>query len=217
MKYKILLADDHKLVRSGLKKIINDEEDLFVVAEAGNGNEVLELLEKVNPDLIVMDFNMPMLNGIETTLEIRKREISVKILLLTMHESEVLVMDGLSAGINGFLYKDDDIEELLLAIRNILSGKDYFNEEIKEKILNFHRSNKKFDSYHELSKAKIPLTKREIEIVTLIGKGLNSSQIGEKLFISNFTVIKHRKNILKKLGFKNFAEVVLYLKENNLI
>ena len=217
MSYKIMLADDHKLVRSGLKKIIDDEADLSVVAEAGNGQEVLELLDKIDVDLIIMDFNMPILNGIETTIEIRKRGNETKILLLTMHESEVLVMDGLSAGINGFLYKDDDIDELLLAVKNIISGKDYFNEEIKEKILNFHRSNKKFDSYHELSKAKIPLTKREMEIVTLIGKGLNSSQIGEKLFISSFTVIKHRKNILKKLGFKNFAEVVLYLKENKLI
>ncbi len=216
MKHKIMIADDHTLVRGGLKRIIDDEKDLMVVAEASNGKEVLEIIESIEPDLIIMDYNMPILNGLETTEEIINRHKPVKILLLTMHESETLVMEGLASGINGFIYKDADMEELLTAIRSILSGTDYFNDEIKQKILNYHRSHKVQNSYQDLQKSRIPLTKREIEIVSLISKGLNSSQIAEKLFISNFTVIKHRKNILKKLGFKNFAEVVLYLRENNL-
>lgn len=217
MKHKIIIADDHKLVRRGLSRIINDEIDLEVIAEASTGEEVVELASKINPEIIIMDFNMPGINGIDATEKILLNNNKIKILLLTMHESEALVMDALSSGINGFLYKDADMEELLTAIRSILNGKDYFNEEIKQKILNFHRTRKKDSMHHELDKKRIPITKREIEIVSLIGKGLSSAEIAEHLFISVYTVIKHRKNVLKKLGFKNFAEVVLYLKENNLI
>jgi len=213
---KIMLADDHTLVREGFKKILDSFEEFTVVAEASTGAEVIAKLNDTSPDIIVLDYNMPELNGVEATEKIREINENVKILILTMHDNETIIFDGISAGINGYLYKEAEMDELELAINTIISGKDYYSEGVKDKIIRFHKDRKK-GKFYELTKSKIPLTKREIEIIAHVAQGMNSHEIGDKLFISSFTVVKHRKNILKKLHMKNLAEVVNFAKGNNII
>ncbi len=215
-KTKILLADDHQLVRTGFRKILESFDNFKVIAEAENGLEVLQKIKQAQPDIIILDFSMPVMNGVETAEKIREFDEDVKILILTMHDNETIILDGISAGINGYIYKDSELDELVNAINVIVSGKDYFSEGVKEKIIEFHKNRKK-GKFYELSDDKIPLSKREIEIISHIAKGMNSYEIAEKLFISQFTVIKHRKNILKKLNMKNFAEVVNFAKDNSII
>ena len=215
-KTRILLADDHQLVRTGFRKILESYENFKVVEEAENGKEVLQKIEQAKPDIIILDFSMPVMNGVETAEKIREFDENVKILILTMHDNETIILDGISAGINGYIYKDSEMEELVNAVNVIMSGKDYFSEGVKEKIIEFHKNRKK-GKFYELADERIPLSKREIEVISHIAKGMNSYEIAERLFISQFTVIKHRKNILKKLNMKNFAEVVNFAKDNNII
>ena len=215
-KVKILLADDHNLVRTGFKKILESFEQFDVIAEAENGSEVFKLLDAKKPDLLLLDYNMPGMNGVEITEKIRATDEEIKIIIITMHDNETIILDAVGAGINGYLYKEAEMEELEHAINEVMKGKDYFSEGVKEKIIKFHQ-NRKRGKFYELSDKRIPLTKREIEIITLISRGLNSHEIANKLFISPFTVVKHRKNILKKLTMKNFAEVVNFAKENSII
>lgn len=213
---KILLADDHNLVRKGFKSILNSFDNFNVISEAEDGNEVLEKMEECKPDLIILDYSMPGMNGVEITEKIREKDENIKIIILTMHDNETIILDAIAAGINGYLYKEAEVDELELAINDIFQGRDYFSEGVKEKIIMFHK-NRKRGKFYELSEDKIPLSKREIEIITHISQGLNSHEIADKLFISPFTVIKHRKNILKKLNMKNFAEVVRFAKESEII
>jgi DNA-binding NarL/FixJ family response regulator len=213
---KIFLADDHTLVRKGFKSILESVENFAVIGEAENGEELLEKLEKSDPDLILLDYNMPGMNGVEITEKIREKDESIKIIMLTMHDNETIILDAISAGINGYLYKEAEVSELEHAINEVIGGKDYFSEGVKEKIIKFHK-NRKRGKFYELTEERIPLSKREIEIISHIAQGLNSHEIADKLFISPFTVVKHRKNILKKLSMKNFAEVVSFAKENKII
>jgi DNA-binding NarL/FixJ family response regulator len=213
---KIILADDHNLVRKGFKSILESVENFSVIAEAEDGMELLEKIEESEPDLVILDYSMPGMNGVEITERIREKNENLKIIMLTMHDNETIILDAIGAGINGYLYKEAEVDELEFAINEVIQGKDYFSEGVKEKIIKFHK-NRKRGKFYELSEEKIPLSKREIEIITHISQGLNSHEIADKLFISPFTVIKHRKNILKKLNMKNFAEVVGFAKESQII
>lgn len=215
-KIKILLADDHILVRTGFKKILESFENFLIVDEADNGLEVLKKMKKVKPDIIILDYNMPEMNGVETAEKIREFDENVKILILTMHDNETIILDGINAGINGYIYKEAEMDELVNAINSIMNDKDYYSEGVKEKIIQFHK-NRKRGKFYEISEERIPLSKREVEIIGHIAQGENSYEISKKLFISQFTVVKHRKNILKKLSMKNFAEVVNFAKDHNII
>ncbi|NOX18902.1 MAG: response regulator transcription factor [Chlorobi bacterium] len=215
-KIKVLLVDDHKMVREGLKSVINSRDDLKVIGEANDGEEAIEKAIKLNPRVVVMDINMPGVNGIEAAKKIKEAKPNIRILMLTMIENEKFIIDALSSGADGYLYKDADITELITAIRRVAEGEEYLNKEITEKILRYV-AGRSLTSHNDGKLSPPPLTPRELEIVGLIAKGLTSRAVAEKLFISEYTVIKHRKNIIKKLKVKNFTEVVSYAILNGII
>ncbi|GBD86186.1 transcriptional regulatory protein DegU [bacterium BMS3Abin03] len=215
-KTKVLLVDDHKWVRQGFKLALESKYDIDIVGEAGDGNEAVEKTKELMPELILMDINMPNLNGIEAAKQIREFNKDVKIIILTMLDNERFIFEALTAGINGYIYKDSEITELVTAIKQVMEGEDYFNKEVTKKIIDYHTGKNISEFYQETTQSS-PLTKRELEVVKLVSEGYTSKVIAEKLFISPFTVVKHRKNIIKKLHAKNFNEVISYAIANGLI
>ncbi|MBL1214435.1 MAG: response regulator transcription factor [Ignavibacteriae bacterium] len=208
-KINILIADDHAILRDGLKSALSIDESLNIIGEAENGVEVIELCKKLNPDIILMDINMPEMDGIRASKHIKKECHHIKIIILTMFDNRQYISDALSAGIDGFVFKMAHIEELLKAIKTVYDGDEYFDPEVL-KIMkqNYLRSDsaKNFD-----------LTPREYEIITYIAKGLTVSEIADTLSISYSTVKNHRHNILSKLNLKNSAELVRYAITEGLI
>lgn len=191
------------------------KDNLKVIAMASNGKEAIELAEKHTPDVILMDINMPEMNGIEAAAEIKKRNEDIKIVMLTMLDNQKFIFDAMSVGVDGYIYKDADIKELVMSIETVHSGEQYFNADVTNKILSYVRE--KETKKMEENSGKDKLTPRELEVIKLISQGNTSKSAAQKLFISELTVIKHRKNIIRKLGMKNFTEVVAYAISNNLI
>lgn len=213
---KILIADDHAMVREGLKLALNSQKEIKVIGEATNGKEAVELAIKLKPHIILMDISMPGINGIEAAKEIKKKESKIKIIMLTMLDNEKFIVDAMSVGIEGYLFKEAGIKELIIAIQRVFQGEEYLNKEVTDKILSYIRGRRLYSqspSYTE----KPPLTPREIDVITLVSKGFTSKTAAGKLFISELTVVKHRKNIIRKLGVKNLAEAVSYAASNGII
>ncbi len=214
MKYiKILLADDHAILRDGLKIAIQTDKSFKILGEAGDGEEVVDMVKKLQPDIVILDINMPKLSGIEAARAIRKFDKKVRILILTMHEQENYIVDAISSGVNGYIFKMSDMEEFLLAIKELAAGRDYFSEKVSKIV--FKGMQSKAQKTEDLE--KIHITTREKEILRLLAKGCTSQEIAETLFISYFTVGQHRKNILEKLGLKNTAELVFYAVREGLV
>ncbi len=213
---KILLADDHAMVREGIKLALNSQKNIKVIGEATNGKETVELANKLKPDIILMDISMPEMNGIEAAREIKKNGSKIKIIMLTMLDNEKFIVDAMSVGIEGYLFKEAGIKELVIAIQRVFQGEEYLNKEVTDKILSYIRGRRLY-SQSPSSAEKPPLTPREIDVITLVSKGYTSKTAAEKLFISELTVVKHRKNIIKKLGVKNLAEAVSYAASNGII
>jgi DNA-binding NarL/FixJ family response regulator len=209
---KILLVDDHLIVRDGIKLVLQSDPSLELVGEAGNGKEAIALCAELKPDLIIMDIDMPVMNGIDAIREIRKTNNDVKIIILTMYEKESFLIDGISSGINGYLYKMASMDELLQAVHSVYSGMEIYSPKITQ-ILSAHL-NKKSDDENNGKKEEVFLSSREKEIVTQIASGKSNKQIAEELFLSIFTVKNHRKNIMHKLGFKKVNQLVRYAMEN---
>jgi DNA-binding NarL/FixJ family response regulator len=209
---KILLVDDHLIVRDGIKLVLQSDPSLELVGEAGNGKEAIALCTELKPDLIIMDIDMPVMNGIDAIREIRKTNNDVKIIILTMYEKESFLIDGISSGINGYLYKMASMDELLQAVHSVYSGMEIYSPKITQ-ILSAHL-NKKSDGENNGKKEEVFLSSREKEIVTQIASGKSNKQIAEELFLSIFTVKNHRKNIMHKLGFKKVNQLVRYAMEN---
>ena len=209
-KKKILLVDDHKMVREGLKMALEFDNNYDLVGEANNGLEGVEKAKELNPDIIIMDIDMPQLNGIDASVKIRELSPDVKILILTMLNDEELVFKALSAGVDGYIYKMAEISLFKDAVNSLAKGDTYFSQEVTSIVIKSHlRAENKVDNND--------LTEREVEVLKLIVEGLTSQQIADKLFISYFTVAKHRKNIGDKLGIKNTAGLIKYGIENNLV
>jgi len=201
--YTIILADDHVLFRQGVKKIIEEVDDLQVVGEANDGLELLEILKRNQPDLIILDISMPNLRGLEAAREIRTLYPHVRILLLTMHKKKEFLQEGVEADVDGFLVKEDADTELLQAVDAIRKGQKFFSPLLSEKLADLVRDSGKPD----------PLTRREKEIVKLLAEGKNSKEIAELLYISIYTVRRHRDNIMRKLEFKGLADLVRFAME----
>lgn len=215
-KIKILIADDHAILLDGLKAVIHTDEQLEIVGDAEDGETVVDLVNTLKPDVVILDINMPKLNGIEAARKIRKENREVKILILTMYDNEGFITDAISAGVNGFIFKMCDMEEFLRAVHTVAEGNDYFHEKVSKVVFSNYVKNAKKNNYNEES-GKISLTKREREILKFIISGYTSHEIAEKLYISYFTVGEHRKNIMKKLEVKNTAELVSVAVKENLI
>ncbi|GBD92385.1 transcriptional regulatory protein DegU [bacterium BMS3Abin04] len=215
-KINILIADDHTMFRESLKQVINSKPGYKIIAEAGSGDEVIDLAGKFLPDIILMDINMPGKNGIEAAREIKQKWNKIKIIIITMLENELYIVDALKSNVEGFIYKDAQINELFKAIDEVYAGNKYITDEIKEKVIEYITGKNYGRSINEDSE-KIVLTPRQVEIIKYASQGFTSREIAEKLYLSELTVIKHRKNIIKKLGLKNFTEVVSFAHKKGII
>jgi DNA-binding NarL/FixJ family response regulator len=198
--YTIILADDHLLFRQGVRKILEEVEGWRVVGEAKDGLELLELLKKTQPNLVILDISMPNLRGLEAAREIKSLYPEIKILLLTMHKDSDLLQEGVEAKVDGFLVKEDADSDLLQAVRAIRKGQKFFSPLISEKLV---------DLVHQRGKTD-PLTPREKEILKLVAEGKTSREVADLLYISPNTVQRHRDKIMSKLELKNLAELVLF-------
>lgn len=198
--YTIVLADDHAMFRKGVKKIIGEIAGLEVVGEAGDGLELLELLKKTSPELIILDISMPNLRGLEATREIKKLYPEIKVLLLTMHKKKEFLQQAMAAGADGFLLKEDADSELFQAIKTIRQGNRFVSSLLSAELTDLALTKNHGD----------PLTNREREVVKLLAEGKSSKEIADLLYISIFTVRRHRDSIMRKLNLKNLASLIKY-------
>lgn len=206
-KIKIAIVDDHAILREGLKTILQSDAKYDVIGEATNGEEAIQIAMDKRPDIIIMDIAMPGKNGIEATKEIKKTLPDMKVLILTMHDNYNYILDALSAGINGYILKISDMGEVLKAVEQIISGEDYFAKDVT---LNALKNIEKGAPPPEKTADDFYLTKREKEVLKLIAEGHTYRKIAEMLFISHYTVINHRQNIIQKLSLNNNAELVQF-------
>jgi DNA-binding NarL/FixJ family response regulator len=208
---RIIIADDHSIIRDGLKSLLGDVKDVMVTGEAANGMEVLALLQSSLADIVIMDINMPVMNGIETTKRIKKEFPEVKIITLSMYNQSDTIKTMVEEGVWGYLLKDSGKAELLEAINSVMQGRKYFNNEIFELLLMNPENSKPSASDENI------LTTREKEILKLIAEEYASKEIADKLFLSINTVNAHRRNLIQKLGTKNTAALVRYAVKNGII
>lgn len=206
--YKIIIADDHALFREGLKRILREDNNLDVIGEVANGLELIKILNKLKPHMIILDISMPNIRGIEAIHEIKKLQPDIKILILTMHREMEYLHEAISSGANGYLLKEDADSELFTAIKKIRQGRIYISPKLSESLTEdwarVHRGE------HELSYRSEPLTVREREILKLVAEGKSSKEISTLLNISIRTVEHHRATIMEKLNLKNMAGLIKY-------
>lgn len=215
-KINIVLADDHILVRKGIKAMLESEEDLNVIGEAGNGREALEVAKNLHPDILVLDIRMPEMTGIEAASQLSQVSPATKALILSMHDSEEYVLQSLDAGAYGYLLKDTDKTEFVKALKQIHAGNKYFSGAVSNVLANRLLNAKPYvknatmeDQYH--------LTKREREILRMIINGTPNKEIADSLGKSVRTVETHRFNIMKKLGVNNAIDMVNKAVKENLV
>lgn len=214
---RIVLADDHELIRSGLSKLLEGYKDLQIVGEAGDGVEAVERAKQLKPDVLVIDLSMPKLSGIEATKIIRKECPDVGVLVLTMHQNEEYVYQIFKSGAGGYILKEAGKDELATAIRTVAKGEKYFSTRVSEIMVDgYLRRGVAREGRQALGAdaGGIPLTRREREVLSMIAEGLNNQEISEKLFISPRTVDTHRTNIMQKLDIHDAANLVKYAIEH---
>ena len=199
---RILLADDHTIVRQGLKLILSSQADFEVVGEAANGREVMELAAKLHPDIVLMDVAMPEVNGIEATRQLTAAHPRLRILVLSMHKEAVYVREILKAGARGYLLKDVIDTELLNAIRSVARGDGYISPAVSGALLSDYRQN--------VTDPADLLTKREREVLQLIAEGKTNKEVATKLNLSVYTVDSHRAKIMEKLNLHSTGELVRF-------
>jgi DNA-binding NarL/FixJ family response regulator len=206
-RYRVILADDHVLVRHGLRRILEENPNLEINGEVGDGLELLSLLNKISPDLVILDVSMPNLRGIEAIPEIHRIQHDVKVLILTMHNEEEYLYQAISAGADGYLLKEDAEKELFSAIETIQNGRVYISPSLADRSMqNWVAIRRGEDSSFDTQL----LTIRQREILKLIAGGKSNKEIGDLLCISVRTVERHRANMMSKLNIRKTAELVQY-------
>ena len=211
-KIRVFLADDHKIVRVGLRGMLSLQSDMTVVGEAENGHDVLDAVGKQVIDVILMDLDMGATNGIDTTREVKALHPDIKVICITMHEEQQRIIAMLQAGASGYLLKNTGPEQLVAAIRAVVDGKSYFSPEVSVTLLNVFTKAQK-----PSSQSLQGLTQRETEVLRMIAQELSNQEIADRLFISVRTVDTHRRNILEKIQAKNTAGMVKYAIQHQLI
>lgn len=222
-KVRIVIVDDHSLLREGLKRILNMEPDFEVVAECGDGNEVVEVCNEVKPDVVLMDINMPEQNGVITTERMREAHPDIKVIILSIHDDESYVFETLRKGATGYLLKDMESSELIHAIRSVVNGYAYIHPKVTGKLIHQLRRMTYLDQTGLVQKTGVmregaeyvsnpmesPLTRREAEVLRLMAEGKNNRVIAESLYISEKTVKNHVSSILQKLSVNDRTQAVI--------
>lgn len=211
--FRIVLADDHSLIRHGIKNLIKKHGQLQVVGEVSDGEELLDFLKIEQVDMVILDISMRKINGVEVAGRVKKKYPGIKILMLTMHDSQQVFYNAMVAGADGYLLKDDSGEELLIAIEKVQNGKKYISptltDDITDDVFRMHRDGKK-SLYQELSK-------REKQVLQLVVDGNTSKEMAEHLGLSPRTIDHHRSRLLKKLNRKNSVDLVNFAVRSGLI
>jgi DNA-binding NarL/FixJ family response regulator len=202
----MVLADDHKVVRQGLRAVLEAEPKFRVIGEAGNGLDAIRLVDRLHPDVVVLDLMMPGLNGLEATRQIRKRSSKTHVVVLSMHKDESYVIEALKNGAAAYVLKDASAEELVKAVREAAADRHYLSPPLSDSAIGAY-----------MQKATAPgtdlynsLTEREREVLQLAAEGHTNAEIGKRLFISSRTVEVHRANMMQKLGLRNSSELIRY-------
>src|SRR5215467_5682665 len=213
-KTRILLADDHQLMRSGLRLVIEQQPDLTIVGEAADGREAVALAKSVRPDVAVMDISMPNLNGIEAAHQIIQSQPDIAVIVLSMHTDESYVLRALKAGAKGYLLKDSAEADLIAAVRAVARGKSFFSPAVSKVLLDDYMRKLKrsgADDAYDL------LTPREREILQLVAEGKSNKEVANLLNLSVYTVETHRSNVMQKLNLKGIPELTLYAVRKGII
>lgn len=211
MTTRILIADDHPVLRSGLRVLLGADPDLEVVGEAGTGEETVRLAEELRPDVVLLDIGMPGESGIETVRRLKAELPALKVLFLTMHEEEGMMLEALGAGGDGYLIKRTDEAEIIHAIRVVRRGDVYVHPAMTRALLSQAETPERPQEPVE------PLTRREIDVLRLLARGNTNRQIAELLGLSTRTVESHRANLMGKLGLSSRVELVTYAEEHRLL
>ncbi len=211
---QILIAEDHHLVRAGLKAFLEQEEDIAVIGETSDGQETLELTERLNPDILLLDIGMPKLNGIQILRQLNELKLTSRVIILTMYSDTSFIKRSFQYGAKGYLLKNSVSEELILAVRAVFRGEIFLSTAISRFILddflNYQEKAETLDAFDTLSS-------REVQVLQLIAEGHSNSSIAQMLFISPKTVDKHRANLLIKLGVKDTAGLIRIAIKNKLV
>ena len=213
-KVRIVLAEDHTILREGLRALLTADPDFEIIGEAADGREAVRFVEKQIPDLILMDLSMPRMTGMDAIREIKKRYPQTKIIALTVHKTEEYLRTTLQAGADGYVLKDATHEELMMAVESVLKGKTYLSPGVSGRVI---------EGYLEGKESQMPpstlglLSQREREVLKLIAEGYKNKEIATDLCISLKTVEKHRANLMKKLGLHNAAALTAYAIEQGLV
>lgn len=211
-KIKVLIADDHTIVRSGVRLLLEGEPDIDVVGEALNGKEALELAAELQPNVILMDIAMPEIDGLEATRQIKERWPQIEVLVLTMHRSEEYFFEMLRNGASGYVLKAADTEDLVKAVRIVASGEVFLYPSLANRLVKDY-----LDQIDRSGDAHSDLTPREEEILQFIVEGYSNKEIAEKLVISLSTIHTHRRNLMSKLGINNRRGLIQYARKHNLL
>ena len=209
----IILADDHQIIIDGITNLLENEKEMDVIGHCNNGEEVLEKLPWLKADILLLDLDMPKMNGLQCAEQVHRRFPDVKVAILTMHQEKALIERFIELGVKGYFLKTIAKDELVFAIKTIASGGEYFPAAVTKALL------KKQSITPDVTQSPLlaELTKREIEIIKLVSQGFSNNEIGEKLFISPRTADTHRSNIMRKLDLHNVAEIVRFSFQNKLI
>ncbi len=213
-KYRIVIAEDHTILREGLRSLLSSHPEFETVGEAEDGREAIRCVEKFKPDLVLTDLSMPRMNGLDAIKEIKRRNPKTKVLVLTVHKAEEYILSTFKAGADGYLLKDSTHTELVLAVRKVLSGKHYISPEVSEKVIEGYLEGKK--NLKDQTSFET-LTSREREILKLIAEGYRNKEIAGDLCISPKTVEKHRANLMEKLNLHNVQALTTFAIEKGLV
>lgn len=210
-KIKLLIVDDHKVVRAGIRLLFQTDNEVSVVGEAEDGEMAIELVKKLHPNVLITDISMPNMGGIQLTKKLKEEHPNVKVLIISMHNDDDYVVDALEAGAMGYVTKDSNDDEIVNAVHSISNEKMYYGSSISDvfakKLL------KQTKSISEMEK----LTERELEVLELIVQGMSNKEIANKLFVSKRTVDNHRTNCMRKICANNTADIVRIAYQNNLV
>lgn len=210
----VMIVDDHVLLREGLKQILDLEKDIDVIEQAGDGEEAVEKALEHSPDVILLDINMPKMNGIEVLRRFKDLGILSKVIMLTIHDDREYLFETIKIGANGYILKDSDADSLIKAIRDVNNGKTYIQPSVASMLIEEINSKEK-EVNGDLLKIEA-LTKREYEVLTLVAEGLNNREIAERLFISEKTVKNHVSNIFKKIDVNDRIQAAIFAYKNNI-